>query len=183
LNCAELVRVFDSALLSWVAGGQGALSSHFFFVLTWAGSILLLMPLALAWSVWAYRQHWPRAAFLPLALGSSSLAAFSLKILVDRSRPDLFPPLSAMPADASFPSAHTMQVTAFVLALWLAYPWPQPWRRLLALLGSALVGMVGYSRLHLQLHFPSDVLAGVLLATLLTLGLHAIYPATARPAA
>ncbi len=180
----DLVRSFDSALLVWVAGWQGTFSNAFFIGLTWAGSIMVLMPLALAGAAWASRRSRPKAAFLPLALALSSLTAFLLKLVIDRPRPDLFPPLSVMPADSSFPSAHSMQITAFVLALWLTYSGASRWRWPLALVGVVLILLVGYSRLHLQVHFPSDVLAGVVLAAVLTLGLHAaVYPACPKSAA
>jgi undecaprenyl-diphosphatase len=36
----------------------------------------------------------------------------------------------------------------------------------------ALAALVGWSRLHLQVHFPSDVLAGAIAAGLWVAGLH-----------
>ena len=39
------------------------------------------------------------------------------------------------------------------------------------LAGAALVLLVSYSRIHLQVHFPSDVLVGILAAALLVLSL------------
>jgi len=69
-----------------------------------------------------------------------------------------------MPEDWSFPSAHAAQVTAFALA-WLLRPGAAPGRIEIAVL-FATVTAVFASRLYLQVHFPSDVVAGALLATL-----------------
>jgi len=41
--------------------------------------------------------------------------------------------------------------------------------------------LVGLSRIYLQVHFPSDVLAGLLAGTFWVLGLHALmFPRSAR---
>jgi undecaprenyl-diphosphatase len=69
-----------------------------------------------------------------------------------------------MPQDWSFPSAHAAQATAFALA-WLLRPGASPGRIEIAVLVAA-VAAVFASRLYLQVHFPSDVLAGAVLATL-----------------
>lgn len=41
---------------------------------------------------------------------------------------------------------------------------PPVWANLFALLSLLLVGIVGYSRVYLQVHYVSDVLAGIFLA-------------------
>jgi membrane-associated phospholipid phosphatase len=138
--------------------------------ITWAGSLLVLLPVALLFA-WRKSRHtgWRLASFLPLALLSATAMANLAKYLVLRPRPEFFPPLAPMPADASFPSAHAMQVTALVLAYLLrpgARPGVGEW-----LAGAALVLLVSYSRIHLQVHFPSDVLVGSLAAALLVLSL------------
>ena len=64
-----------------------------------------------------------------------------------------------MPGDFSYPSAHTVQITAFALAviLTLVLPAQRAWWFALVFI---IVVTVGASRLYLQVHFPSDVLAG-----------------------
>ncbi|MBK7470139.1 MAG: hypothetical protein IPI73_05395 [Betaproteobacteria bacterium] len=87
---------------------------------TWLGSIVVLLPLALALA-WRYlrRGQSGAALLLPMAVGGAWLLAHAGKLLVVRPRPDLYPALIAMPAEFSFPSAHAMQITAFALA-WVA---------------------------------------------------------------
>ncbi len=63
---------------------------------------------------------------------------------------------------SSFPSGHALGVMVGVLAL-LTVAWPfigQRMRMPLAVLGAALVFTVGFSRVVLNVHYPSDVVAG-----------------------
>lgn len=159
----------DGAWLSLMHASQHPLLTAALGAVTWLGSLVVLLPLAIALG-WRDRGDWRRRAFLSLAvLGAAGLAQ-SLKWLVDRDRPDLFPALVAMPADASFPSAHAMQVTAFVAA-WLL--WRERAQQPGALaLGVLLVGTVAVSRTYLQVHFLTDILAGIILGLLWSSLLH-----------
>ncbi|WP_374278885.1 phosphatase PAP2 family protein [Azonexus sp.] len=150
----------DGAWLWLMHSWQHPLLTEAMSAITWLGSLAVLLPLAIGLG-WRSRGDWHQRAFLPLAvLGAAGLAQV-LKWLVDRERPDLFPALAAMPADASFPSAHAMQVTAFVTA-WLL--WRERTHRAAPLaIGMALVGAVAVSRTYLQVHFLSDILAGIVL--------------------
>jgi hypothetical protein len=81
------------------------------------------------------------------------------------------PVWTAMPADWSYPSCHAMQITALAVAVVFVAPrqralWAVP-------LGSAVL-LVGLSRIYLQVHFPSDVLAGTLAAAFWVGGLHVL---------
>ncbi len=74
-----------------------------------------------------------------------------------------------MPSDWSFPSAHTAQATAFFLSVSLIafQVLPPVWATIFAILSLLFVGIVGYSRIYLQVHYVSDVLAGMVLAALI----------------
>lgn len=84
----------------------------------------------------------------------------TLKPLVDRARPYsyfpemtlLIPPLS----DASFPSGHTFASFAASTALFLHHRKSGTAALILAII-------IAFSRLYLYVHFPTDVLAGMIL--------------------
>ncbi|MCM2288119.1 MAG: phosphatase PAP2 family protein [Sulfuritalea sp.] len=144
-----------------------------FMILTWLGSLYVLLPAAvlLAWR--ARRASLPRAAaFVPAALIGAAILARLAKLGIERPRPDLFPALITMPDDASFPSAHAMQATALVAA-WLLrsgarFAYGE------ALAGVLLVAAVAFSRVYLQVHFPSDVALGMVAALLWVMALRGL---------
>ena len=163
---------FDSAGLALAARGHVPLLHASFQILTWGGSILLLGPLALIHLVLTWnRLRSPGALFLPVALAGAALMAFAAKIAVDRERPDVVA-LIEMPTDMSFPSAHALQASAFAMA-WLLAPGRlrrQPLKLEVAF-AILLVALVAWSRLHLQVHYPSDILFGLAAGTLWVLSL------------
>jgi undecaprenyl-diphosphatase len=142
----------------------------FFAAVTWLGSIVVLLPaaFALAWRL-QQRGQGRAALLLPSAVSGAWALAHLGKVLIERPRPDLFPAVIAMPADPSFPSAHAMQVTAFALAWLLAPHQRRGWTQIITTAILAL--LIAISRLYLQVHFPSDVWIGMLVATAWVLGL------------
>jgi membrane-associated phospholipid phosphatase len=137
---------------------------------TWPGSIAVLLPAALALS-WRYRRRGPPGAalLLPIAVGGAWLLAHAGKLLVARPRPDLYPALISIPADLSFPSAHTMQITAFAFAWVLAAGSRPGWAGVIA--AALIILAVALSRLYLQVHFPSDVVIGMIAGAAWVVGL------------
>lgn len=137
---------------------------------SWLGSIAVLLPAAFALWLWRRHRAAARVALFPLlAVGGAWLFVHSAKLLVARPRPDLFAPLVAMPQDLSFPSAHAAQAGAFAIAVVLISSRQRAWSVIAA--ASLLVATVALSRLYLQVHYPSDVLAGLIVGAGWTAGL------------
>ena len=138
----------------------------FFAAITWFGSLSILLPVALlvAWRA-SRRSSFRASAFVPFSLLVAASMAHVVKLIVERSRPEQFPALVLMPADWSYPSAHAMQATAFVLAL-LIHIQPSAGQVIGAMI---FVLLVGISRIYLQVHFPTDVAFGILAAICCTL--------------
>lgn len=164
---------FDYVGLSLAHDLRGVTIDRLMLGITWLGSLALLLPLAvlLAWVFFSRgRRH--EAGFLLLALLGSSGLSHLTKLWLMRPRPDLYLTASSMPSDWSYPSAHSMQISAAVLALFLvagrhrAVP--------LAVMLLIVVLLVGLSRIYLQVHFPSDVVVGLFAGAFWVLGLHAL---------
>ncbi len=105
------------------------------------------------------RRNVQTAAFLIVSVELSGLVTLAAKVVADRPRPDT---ALAHAASTSFPSGHALGVMVGVLAL-LTVLWPYltPGLRLpVTTLGIALVVLVGVARVVLNVHHPSDVVAG-----------------------
>lgn len=122
------------------------------------------------------------AVFFAFSMTGAALLMTLGKYAFGRPRPELFPDVNywkaAMP---SFPSGHALVSTAFFLSVYLVASRLSPRRRLLvAALGVPLVLGIGASRLYLQVHYPSDILAGLALGAAWVLGVNAVYRYYAR---
>lgn len=132
---------------------------------TWAGSAFLLIPLAVVCCLALARLGQGREALaIALSLAGAIVISTTVKALLDRPRP----PVQHLQAvgGASFPSGHATQSSAFYFSLLLMVLATRP-RPLLsaAAIGGAvlLVLAVAASRVYLGVHYPSDVIAGMLL--------------------
>jgi membrane-associated phospholipid phosphatase len=102
------------------------------------------------------RSSWRRATRAVLATYALNTL---LKLLLRRRRPELpgLPPLIDTPTALSFPSAHASTAFAGALAYSrLGVPAPPLY---------GLAAALAYSRLYLGVHYPSDIVAGALLGT------------------
>jgi undecaprenyl-diphosphatase len=125
------------------------------------GPFLTLLTLAAAGFLVAARK-WGMALFVVLAIAGGGLAGNLLKWVFVRARPDLVPHLVSVDS-ASFPSAHAMNSAVTFLTLGVLLSRTQTKRRLKAyLMGTAIVLtlIVGFSRVYLGVHWPTDVVAG-----------------------
>lgn len=163
-DCAP--RAWDLQMLDWFAAQRSPVLDALFGAVTWLGSLWLLAPLALALIVnLLMRGRTAQAVRFTAAFGGAIAMSYAAKFWVGRERPPVLDPLVAMPADPSFPSSHAMQITAFALAAaWVIAPLDQ--RRFCLTVVLAPILLVGLSRVYLQVHFPSDVLAGTVAAAL-----------------
>lgn len=150
---------------------------RFFAWITWTGSLYLLIPAtAIITACLARAGRGGDAWLLALGLAGASLLAHGSKPLFGRERPDLFTALVELPADASYPSAHSAQIVAFTLSLYLTLRPAFPGSALLLGILLGWAAAVGLSRIYLQVHFPSDVVGGAVLALLWVYGLeHLLY--------
>ncbi len=98
-----------------------------------------------------------------VATGASFAVSYILKYSVNHPRPYVtYPVLDNVTtaADPSFPSGHTSM--AFATATTLSLNFPKWYVIVPAYLWA---GSAGYSRLHLGMHYPSDVLVGAVIGS------------------
>ena len=100
------------------------------------------------------------ACVVVVANGINLGFTYALKYSINRKRPfETYPDIMKKSdgGDPSFPSGHTSSAFATATSLSLAYP---KWYIIAPLYLWA--GTVGYSRLHLGVHYPSDVMGGMI---------------------
>jgi undecaprenyl-diphosphatase len=134
---------------------------------TWAGSAFVLVPLALACCLMLVHIGLVRASLaVATSLAGAMLISDAVKLLVSRPRP----PVEHLQAvtGSSFPSGHATQASAFWFSLVLVLPTAGASPRLTRAAGAlalAIVLLVALSRVYLGVHYPADVVAGILLGT------------------
>lgn len=112
------------------------------------------------------RRAWMPAIACGAAFALTPLVVKAIKLLVARPRPtaDLYAGVESF----SFPSGHmtNSMVIYGALAIFAAHALTGLWRQVTIGGFILLVGMIGVSRVYLGAHWPSDVVAAVLLASI-----------------
>ena len=155
---------FDAALLDILAAHRTPWADAVMRTITWAGSLYVLLPALMIAVYLLYREHYlTELKFLVSGFTTAVMLSYALKYLIARPRPNLHPHLTDTSIIYAFPSTHTTQITAFTLLLFLLVRHLKPaWQPLVGLLLLLPVILVAVSRLYLQVHYPLDVVAGIL---------------------
>ncbi|MBW4500473.1 MAG: phosphatase PAP2 family protein [Scytonema hyalinum WJT4-NPBG1] len=122
-------------------------------------TVLLLVSLGLGFGL-IYHNRRFQATTLGIAVGGAILLNCLLKLLFGRARPALWDRLIHVGLH-SFPSGHAMVsiVIYGFIGYILAKQFPQ-WRGRIFALTFVLILAIGFSRLYLGVHWPTDVVAG-----------------------
>jgi undecaprenyl-diphosphatase len=157
---------FDQVIREWVHHYASPGMTRAMNAISLLGYNVLIVELAIALAVFAWLR-WRRAAlWLTVAMAGSLVLDLTLKYIYHRTRPTAY--FGTAPHSYSFPSGHALCSFCFygVLAgLLSARTKPLAWRLLIWFSAAALVIAIGLSRIYLGVHYPSDVVAGYLAAT------------------
>jgi undecaprenyl-diphosphatase len=132
------------------------------------GSGVVEIPLALGLSLRLamIRRRTEAAGYAAATLSGWALYGVA-KFAFHRARPRVIPRLMSGAGWYAFPSGHaTLAPLVFGLGalIWSA-PWPRRARVALLAASALLSVVIGFSRVYLGLHWPSDVIGGLLLGT------------------
>jgi undecaprenyl-diphosphatase len=133
---------------------------------------LAVTPLGIGWgtvpvltilgAILVYQRNWRSLLYLLVTPVGSFLLNRTLKLYFHRERPHLWEVFSP-DLSYAFPSGHTMASASCAIVL-IVLAWHTRWRWVVFTLASLFVLTIGWTRIYLGMHYPSDVLAGWLLA-------------------
>jgi undecaprenyl-diphosphatase len=162
---------WERAVLQWFnAHPMPHLADELMLAIPFTGTNLTMLPLALLASLWLWRwRHRATLAgqLLVVTVGSL-LLNMTLKWQVGRERPDLFPG-RGLYAWSSYPSGHAIFVTSFYFTVALALYRERHWRWPFVA-ATLLVLLNCLSRLYLSVHWPTDLIGGLLTGTVWLIG-------------
>ena len=170
-------RRFDRAALIWIHAHSPEWLADPMRLVTALGYYWVVLPLLAAVVFIFYLKGWRLSAHLLLvSTVGGFLLTTVLKSVFGRARPELFD-TGYTASYYSFPSGHATVAVGFygTLTLILAYRLRGPARWAVAAGGALLVLLIGFSRLYLGVHYPTDVLAGFLAAPLWVICVGAVY--------
>jgi len=147
-----------------------------FFSLVGSPLVVTLTTLAACLALW-FAGHPRRSILIAVTAGGGSLLMWVLKLGFHRHRPDPFFD-TRLPAGYSFPSGHAMLSFCLCLSAAALFSANQKNRLVYVtiwLFWVSLSGAIGYSRIYLGVHYPSDVLAGYLAALVWSLAVGSAY--------
>jgi membrane-associated phospholipid phosphatase len=109
-----------------------------------------------------YRKRWQALTQVLFGISGALLLNIILKVIFARDRPHLWTWVITE-STYSFPSGHAM-LTATLALTCIFIAWHTKWRWWVVSVGTLYVLAVGFSRLYLGVHYPTDVLAGWIVA-------------------
>ncbi|QSJ16005.1 phosphatase PAP2 family protein [Nostoc sp. UHCC 0702] len=150
----------DTAILLAIQKLHTPLLDRLMVGVTFLGEPLALVSICLWVEIVLLYQRRPETTKLAIATASAVGLNYLLKLLFGRARPALWDRLVNV-GFHSFPSGHAMvsMVIYGFIGYILAKEFPQ-WEKQISALTIVLILAIGFSRLYLGVHWPTDVLAG-----------------------
>nr|MBS0019515.1 phosphatase PAP2 family protein [Gammaproteobacteria bacterium] len=159
----DLVRLDEgiNQQISWMR--TDGLTNVFHWITDLAGSVALIaVALVTTGLLWAHRRM-PMIGPLWLTIIGSQITTYAGKYVLARQRPELVAEIAGL--TPSFPSGHAtsaMAVYGFIAYIIARDLVTTRQRFELAYWAIVLIGLIGFSRMLLGLHYASDVAAGFL---------------------
>lgn len=156
----QSTTAFDNSVRAWFVAHQNPIVYKIALILTWLGSPLVMVIIAVAAGLWFYRRRGrSKAGVIVAAPAIGGILSTAVKLLYGRARPAGSALLNER--SFSFPSGHATMSAAvvvtlcYVLARERIISWPA------AIAVGALVPLVvGLTRLYLDVHWTTDVIGG-----------------------
>ncbi|MBP7760387.1 phosphatase PAP2 family protein [Candidatus Saccharibacteria bacterium] len=164
---------FDDAVLRYIHEFASATNDAIVIAITdfgyvWWVSAAAIALLVILWRARRYRDM----AVVALGIGGSAVINVILKALFQRDRPQLWERI-VTENSYSFPSGHAMASASLAVVI-MVILWPTRWRWWAIAGGVVYMVVIGLTRLYLSVHYPTDIMAGWLVAAVWVLAVAAI---------
>ncbi|HEX9483831.1 MAG TPA: phosphatase PAP2 family protein, partial [Gemmatimonadaceae bacterium] len=158
-------QAFDVAVLQWLHAHQTPQLTALMVEMTYlgTGTVVVMIVGVTALFLWHTEHKYSARLLLASTIGNIVLNG-ALKFVYHRSRPSLFA-WQTTALSSSFPSGHAMSATVVygTVAYLLMRLQKHHWARMLTLAGAVLlVLLICLTRLYLGVHYPSDVIGGMI---------------------
>lgn len=158
-------QAFDVAILQWLHGHQSKALTAVMVEMTYlgTGTVVIVIVGVAALFLW-HTEHKHSARLLLAATVGNILLDGALKLVYHRPRPSVFA-WQTTAVSSSFPSGHAMSATVVygTVAYLLVRLQKHRWARMLTLSAAILlILLICLTRLYLGVHYPSDVLGGII---------------------
>ena len=155
----------DSTIREFAYSHSSSQLTGLFEVISFTGKLWFLVALgSIVTAGFLYWRKYRWAALFLITMGGEIMLETGSKALFARARPEPF--FGLPPAESySFPSGHALGSLCFygILAMLISSRSDTHRRRWIVSLAAVWILLIGFSRVYLGMHYPTDVLAGYLL--------------------
>jgi len=159
-------QAFDDAVLRWIGAHHTKFLDGAMLEITALGTgAVVVVMVSIAALFLTLTRHKYSALLLLVATLGGGILGMVLKLRFDRPRPHIFT-WGTQAISSSFPSGHAMSATivyatvAYLAARLEKHHWS---RWLTMFLAAVIIALISFSRLYLGVHYPSDVVAGMVI--------------------
>ncbi len=172
----------DVGILLWIHQFAGPVLDKFVIAITTLGNAEVVVPgVLLAIIALILRNYRRKALFLFFTAGSTALINYLFKLMFQRDRPALWDRI-IIEHGYSFPSGHAMMSSALALSGILLF-WNTKYRVAVTVISTLYFLLVGFSRMYLGVHYPSDILGGWMVSLLWVFFVHKVFILYGKPIA
>jgi len=168
VNGTAIVKIDDSFAHSLYLIRTPFLAKIFYIITNFAGQLTVVILALISIAYTYFKKELAYLYSLIIIFLGTDASVYFIKILINRSRPptDI---AYYIEKSQSFPSGHSAIAMAFFgfLTYYLIHHEGVKMKKSILLsLGAVLIGLIGFSRLYLGVHFLSDVIGGFLMGGL-----------------